>query len=51
MLLEALFGLASVPGVIVLLEGDVINAVVPVVEGLNELVLSDLYIEVAIHLA
>ena len=51
-LFEAPFGLlAGVLGVVVLLEGDVVDAVVPMVEGIVELVLNDLHVEVGIHLA
>ena len=52
MLFEALFGLlTSVLGVIVLLEGDVVGVVVLVEEGILELILYNLHIEVSIHLA
>lgn len=44
-LLEALFGLfAGVLGVIVLLEDDVVDIVVPMVEGIAQFVLDDLHV-------
>ena len=51
-LFEALFGfLTGVLRVIVLLENDIINIVVPVEEGILQLILHNLHIEVSIHLA
>ena len=51
-LFEAPFGLLTgVLGVIVLLENDIVDIVVPVEEGILQLILHNLHVKVGIHLA